>query len=457
MPVQVAQSLDDFLNHRTQEKGAGRLKSWKKDGKLRHFLHTKHPPTAVWAHAWPTIVTLRDRDTNVEIRHVWGRDYTCLESEALLKSQYFRFDDGTRKVPPCACGQCKLNEWFYQRLARGILPIDTPVFKIDGDVQEENTTIYLGGLLNLLKPEKLSDATKSRLVEKGISLNYKHTRRQNLIARANYIVVLCGVDAPADGARITKITAGHGDKIKKAISDEIKKGLEIAALKKGARLSEAEENAIKASLDPFGATPYMFEWTFDPNLDAQNMYGVVAYAGVPASEAVRAVITGDPVDLSREFADLNPAKLRMKLERACILPKGDQPPWDEFFPPAQDDSDEVGASTADDEDVEFPPPAAGAQSTPAPQAAVPSIAYAPPAPSPPPRPKTPEEMCAGVPESELYKCEVCEKGSPIPEKCVWCGAEYDDQGTLTKRPEPAAPPPAPAMRTRATRGTKPKF
>jgi hypothetical protein len=449
MPVQVAQSLDDFLNHRTQEKGGGYLKSWKKEGKLRHFLHQKHPPTAVWAHPWPTIVTLRDKDTSAEIRHVWSRDYNCLEAESLLKSQYFRFDDGSRKVPPRACGMCRLNEWFYQRLARGILPIDTPVFRIDGDVQEENTTIYLGGLLGLFKAEKLSDQTKARLVEKGISLNWQHTKKQNLIARANYVAVVCKVDAAADGALVTKITAGHGDKIKKAISDEIKKGLEIAQLKAGRGLSEAEMMSVKKSLDPFQGDPYMFEWTFDKSLDAQNMYGVIAYTGVPAPDAVKAVITGDPVDLSREFSDLNPAKLRMKLERACILPKGDAPPWDEFFPPAEDDADEVGGAPAD-EDVEFPPPAAGARpatSAPAPQA--PSVSTA------PQRPKTPEEMCAGIPEDQLYKCDVCEKGSPIPERCVWCGTEYDDQGTITKRG--VVPTAAPAPRTRATRGAKPKF
>jgi hypothetical protein len=446
MSVVVAQTVDEFLNHRTQEKGGGYLKGWKKDGKLRHFLHTKHVPTAVWSHTFPTIVTFTDKDTNKEVRHVWSRNYGCPETEKLLKSQYFRFDDGSRKFPPRECGQCRLNEWFYQRLNEGALPIETPIFRVTGDLGDEATTIHLGGALNLLKPDKLSLATKERLQKAGVSLNWKATKAQNLLAGPNYVAVVVKADAPTDGALVTTIRASLGDKIKTVIANEMKKAIEVANHRK------QDPAAARALRDPF-THPYMFEWTFNDQLDPKEMYGVIAYPDIPPSDAVRAVIEGDPVDLTREFEPMSQAKLRMKLERACLLDKRDQPPWDTFFPPAEDDSDEVGAP-ADEDAVEFPPKdVAAAPAGPAPQQRrAPEVST-----QASTRPKTPEEICAGIPASELYECTECRKGSPTADKCVWCGIEYDEQGNVKPRAEAPKEEPK-AMRSRATRGSfKAKF
>jgi hypothetical protein len=435
-------SVHDFLNHRTSEQRGSFLGAdWKKLGKLEHFLHGAHIPVCVWQHSILSVVPKENQQSGEIQNHVWQRKYNCPEAEVVLKQQYFRNRDGTRQKAPMVCGVCKLVDWCMVQLDAGVLSLETPMFRFKGDIPAEEKVVYVGGFCGLLTDKKLKPESKKRVLAAGISLNWEDVAEQNGYAKAAYLAVVIPV-APAgkvpEGPRIATISGGLGDKLKEAITQEMKKATKPAQMR-GA--SQAEIAAAAAAADPF-THPYMFEWTYDAQeTNPQKMYGVVAHVQVPPGEEYLQHIRGDALDLSNLLAPMSQKATRLRLEKACLLLGKNAPPWDKLFVDdgKADEAAEAAEATeaSDDPDMEFPLPAARAS------AQVPAGVEAP---TPVQAKKTPEEICAGISPDDLFGCEVCGKGSPTASECVWCGAKYDDQGVLIK--EAAPPPPPKQMRTR---------
>lgn len=439
-----ANTIDAFLNHSTREQGGGFLDGWKKDGHLEHFLHPGSSPTCLWAHPIPTIVPRENKQTRETENHVWNREYNCPETESVLKGQWYRNPDGSRERPPQACGVCKLLAWTYQRLVSGGLLLETPMFRFQGDFPAETLVVYAGGFVGELKSDRLKPETAKRLIAAGVSLEWKKVADQNSAAKAQYLAVVVAAKDAKGGAKIVRIAGGLGDKVKEAIREEMAKAAKPAQMR-GA--SKEEIRAAASARDPL-QSPYMFEWFYDENeLNPGKKYRVTAHVDVKPSDEVMDQLRGEAPSLAKLTRPMNQAAVRARLERACLLQGKEAPPWDEFFPAAAEAAEE-------DPDMEFPPT----------EEKVPEIGAAP-ARTPPahqqaqaPAKKTPEELCAGVREEDLFECEVCRNGSPTPEECVWCGARYDDQGNLIK----AAPPPEAPKQMRARGGAKsatfkPKF
>lgn len=413
-------AVEDFLNHKTMERGGAFLKDWKDAGSLEHFLHMAHIPTVVWTHKWPTLVVVTDKTTQQPVTRVFGKTYICPEDEDTLKAQWHRYDNETRKKPPQVCGMCRLLDWVYMRIVTGKLPLERAIFRIAGDIEKERAVIHAGGFIGELKADRLSENAKARLQAAGVSL--KDGFKENCMAKAGYVAVVVPAGSPADGAQITTIASSLGDKLKDVIKD---------------KMLEAKKEKGDATLgDPF-KHPYQFEWLYDKTKNPNEQYRVRAFTGVKPPENILKLISGKAIDDSRAFEAMDQALLRAKLERACLLEGADAPPWDELFPvkakeggevdqEAGEPIDALAGGDPEDTGTEFPPREPAAK--PAPEVGRDSA-------------RTPAQLCEGIREEDLYICEgegSCGKGSPTPDECVWCGATFDAQGNihLPKPPEP---------------------
>jgi hypothetical protein len=215
-----ANTVHDFLSHKTMEKGGAFLKDWKEKGSLECYLHMAHVPTVVWTHKWPTIVVLEDKVTRQATKRVFGKTYVCPEPEQVLKKQYHRSrDTEAREVPPTRCGMCRLLDWVYRQIVEGKLPLEKTLFRVAGDVEKERSVIHAAGFVGMLKPEKLSDAAKERLRAAGVS--FKEGFKENCMSKAGYVAVVVDAAKPSEGAQITTLSSSLGDKLKDVIRDKM--------------------------------------------------------------------------------------------------------------------------------------------------------------------------------------------------------------------------------------------
>ena len=398
------QSMEDFLSHKSTDRGGGFLGNWKKKGKFRLFLHTRILPQPLWQHGFPRIAVKEDEDGEA-VRHVWMGKYACSEAEAVLKKQYKRDDDsGARLIPPQRCGACKMLDWLWHAVDDGTIKWTDVVFDFNGDVPDEQQRLHAAGLFSGFPKDK-KELTKEEAVElrqAGVMLN--KVWGENAMAKLSYVFCLVNADNPEDGLQIATETSLLGDKVKDVIADAI------------ASLGPDKGNPMK--------NPFCIEWEYlkdEVKFDAK--YKARRLEQVQPSEKILALIRGDKPDLTGVLAPFEPNALRSILERHCVLPKGTIP-WDALFgkPGRQEEAKEE--------------PRRAAQS----RGSSPGL-------NPAPRQNDAEE--GGDEDDEEVGCERCEKSMGVEgvddlSKCRHCGQKYDEQGNMVGEPDPpkAAEPPA---------------
>jgi hypothetical protein len=379
--------IDDFLGHNPTSRSGGFLSGWKKDGAITVFLHMKKLPVAVWRHPLPTIVAVEDKDTRKTTKRVFTKEYTCHEHEETLSKQYFRDDDGDREYTPKKCGLCKLTDWFYhqcllhertkdEKKPKGI-SWTTPVFRFEGDDDEETTTLRAGGLCGLFGQKDLTPEQKAEL--KAARVNLKEDWNQNIHAKMKYAMSVVNVDAPDEGVQIALESKALGD----AVKAEIKKAIKS--------LGREEGNPT--------ITPWALEWEYDKNEQFSKMYAATRIEKVVCTPKIKKLISGSPPDLSGITTPFNQKTVRSMLERACLLDEG-VIPWDDLFPDEDEEEEEPEDSDDDDDDGEEEE-----------------------------KPAAKKSKKESEPKEEEFECDECGKPSPASaKKCPHCGMKFDTEG-----------------------------
>lgn len=290
-------TVDEFLKHRATERSYGYLKNWKDRNppEINLFLHTRRLPVVLWQHPFPRAFVRENKETKKPERIVYGGNYNCREDEAVLRKQFHRKEDGTRKYAPVKCPMCRLVEHVRDLVEEGQMNWLTPIFRFEGD--EEIQYVHAGGLFGMFKDDDLSDDEKKEALKAGIK--FKEAWKENAYAKCNY--VFCVVDAAnvQDGIQIATVPNLLADKVKEVINDRGKS--------KG---SEAGNPWLN---------PYCIQWEFlkhEPEI--QKKYKARPM-DIPLTDAIRQHIISDPPDLSGVTAPFNLATMRSYLERWAVV------------------------------------------------------------------------------------------------------------------------------------------
>lgn len=304
MPAKEFSDTDDFLGHSTRSKST-KYVNWKDDGELVAWLHTKQKPIAIWRHGFPRIIVKKGDDDEPMKVVVFGK-YNCHEDEDVLKAQFFREKDGSRKVPPEVCGFCRFIEWMYGQVESGAIPWTKPVFRFEHEDPTKTIVIHAAGLYNGFKGE-LSKEQKEELKKAGISP--KKAWGENALAKGEYIFTLVDNAHPENGVVISEETGLLGDKVKDVIVD-------------------VRERKGREEGDPF-LHPYAIKFIYKGDEDnPQNKYKARPLDGVVLTPMVEKLIKSEPPDLSRNIAPFNPKEMRTFLEMHCLIKNV---PWDDLF------------------------------------------------------------------------------------------------------------------------------
>lgn len=302
-------NVEDFLNHSTQDRGGKFLSKWKKNEPpvVDTWNHTQRRPVILWRHGLPKVV-VKEGKSGGDVTMVWGGQYNCHEDEGVLKTQYRRNDDKSRKNPPTTCGLCRLNEAVYYMIQNGKLDWLEPLFSFEADDPKQNAVLHAGGLGNLFGRDDLSAEALSAMAEKGIY--QRDSWKQNAMAKASYVFsVVDNADVGA-GVQIAIETGLLGDKVKDVIN--------------AARTSLGKEDG-----DPFH-NPYAIRWQHCPSEQVfNNKYRAIRMEKIPLTEEIAKLIRGDAPDLTGVIAPFNQEEMRAYLEQHCV--SSVKLPWDEIF------------------------------------------------------------------------------------------------------------------------------
>lgn len=399
-------SMDEFLSHRGNERAGEFLGNWRKnkDGsgksRLNVFFHCKQLPIALWRHGLPKVV-IREDDDGESVRRVWQGQYNCWEDEGVLRRQYQRFDDGTRKHKPKRCGVCRLIESVRDMVEEGQLSWTAPLFRFLADDPKETQVIHAGGLCNLFGGD-LSDKEKREIRDAGISL--REAWKENWYAKLSYVMVVVVPEDVESGVQIAIETGLLGDKVKETIGDAV----EDAKAQGNAELGDPTKH------------PYCIQWEHrdEEGLEFGKRYKTRKMGAIKPTEEVLKLIRGPKPDLSSVIAPHDQKTMRAVLERACLIKNI---PWDHIY-------------TFDE-----PEPASALAS----------------------HPDMADVGKAGVPfddDNQIVGCDKC--GKPMRadlDTCPTCGTKYDVAtgevlSEAAKPKEPEAPPPQGGRRRMRRRG-----
>ncbi len=427
MPMKEMQT-EEFLHYESRSSRNYLRPEWKKAGWIEVWLHRKRPFAIGWQHQLPRI-DVRDNEAGEPKRVIFSGSYRCLEDDVVLKEQWRRDrDTGERETPPVICPICRMIEHIHTAVVRGEMHWLEPIF--DFDVGDPKTRRFLraSGLFGYPKAKNLTDDQKAELEDAGVS--ERTAWQENMNASLKYVFCLVDDAAPQKGVQIMKEGQGLGDKVKMAITKEMKRNPRNPALG-----------------DPV-KTPYAFRFEYNENALPEKKYDAfrVDYEITPA---LQQLISGEPPNIDSMAGDYTPETLRASLERVCLV----ELPWDEWF------TDEVSKLLANEE-----PPAETQAMVRAPQAAAPAPRQlagrqvASRSALEPERQRTPARVVAPARQSSpaqdvaLFGCDGC--GKPIKAtdaKCPHCGMEYDveqqpkpEPAPLRKRSEIGRPVPAAA-------------
>lgn len=383
MDEQGRMDLDDFLDHSgSTSGGAGFLGNWKEDGRIDIWLHPNGSFAALWSHRWIRLV--KDKESEALIVRGWR--WKCMEKESILKKQRFRNEDDSREYPPEICPLCLLSEWIREQVNEGKISWTDVLFRFEPeDDDSEVVEFHAGGLTGQIqKAFKDKSLTKDQRKElRSAGIRGDEIYREAMAARLQYVFTVVKHDDPDDGCVIAVETQTLGDKMKKAIRDR------------------REDLGDKGN--PL-EHPYAFRWLFDDNKEFAAKYDVKPMTSLELNDDIQAVFDDDAADISELLKAGNVVEMRTSLESAWCGPSKCKPPWDDLFGAAEEAVKGTPAGEAPT-DFEY-----GSNVD-----------------------DGPDEDEADD-EDEGYKCDVCGEVGDDPNKCEKCGAEYDEEGNLTKDP-----------------------
>jgi hypothetical protein len=336
----------------------------------------------------------------------------CLEDENLLKRQHWREKDGSRTMPPRICPHCKMIEWIREQIEAGSLEWSTPVFKFEteGDatpLDGEEIIIHAGGITGMFQQKDLTKAEQAQLRKAGVKQSEAYT--ENGLARMQYVFGVLS-EADLDGGWVIATGAKTlGDKMKKAIRDEIKR-------------CDGDEKIGHPKFNP-----YPFEWTYDENKEFSNKYDVVALSRKRPNQEVQALLEQGPPNFDSLIAMPKLGALMKNLKASALIDM----PIDQFF---ADAIAEHGEGEEEEEAKEGKPRSAKASKS---SKATGSSKAQKAQPEKGPEPE--EENEAGEDkEEESVACDHCSAlMSPEEMVCGNCGTEYEYSGedmVLASRP-----------------------
>lgn len=391
-------SFDDFLGHSGGSGGGGFLEKWKEDGEIDVFLHPKALPAALWSHSWYKIQTYTDKKSGREITKVFGDDWNCLETEALLRKQAFRDDDDRRQHPPAICPLCLTLEWVRDQVNDNHLNWLEPIFQFDAP-GEPSTIVRAGGFCGLFREPKqgFSKEDMDALTEANVKI--KEAYRQESFARLQYVFRVISAKDPGAGCVITREAQTLGKRVQKVIKD---------------LMADVGEKG-----DP-RVNPYGFHWTFDKNKSFGDMYDAVRRESIKITPAILSVFEQEPPSIHDMIQPGDPVKLRASMESHALI----EFPWDELFAPSMAVLDELN------EPDEFDQAIADRKAS----VSVPAS--------------------APIDEPEEVQCDICQKiMTTAMDTCPHCGVRYDlKTGQLIRELKPEPPKPAPRLRSRTAIG-----
>jgi hypothetical protein len=393
-------NVDEFLKHKTTERGGQFLKNWKEKSppEINTVLHMKRMPVIIWQHGFPRIVIREDKDTKKITRLIWGGNYKCREDEKTLKKQYHRNDDGTRKHVPTKCPLCRLIELVRDLVEEEKLDWRVPIFKFVGD--EDTRIIHAGGIFGAFKQDDLTDEEIKQLKDAGIKRS--EAFMENVYASCKYIFCIVDADDPGSGVQIATVTSSLGDKVKEVINDRMKdKGSEQG--------------------NPW-LVPFCIQWEYRKHEQEPNKkYKARPISTVKITPAIEELIRSEPPDLSNVTADYELKTMRAYLERYCLI--NELLDWDYIFDVPIDEEEEkhakvVGELKAGEDDAAATPIGESRSNAADDEEKCPECG------------QTEKQGCPHV------MCDACEKVIRADDaKCKHCGKVFVAE---------PAPPPAPA-------------
>lgn len=295
------QGLDEFLHHSTRSGGGAYLSGWKEEGRIKVYLHTEIWSAPCWNHGVPHVIEYEDRETKDKVLALRTQRWVCHETEEILKRQYFRDRKvgmlGEREAPPVLCPCCFLGEAVIAGIRSGSIVWTEPLFKWEADGEE--MVLTAGGLAGLYGKKDLSREQLRELRVAGIRRD--EAWKENVSPRLQYL--FCVVDAanPADGVQKAFESKGLGDKLKKAVRDEIRR-------KGGGEKGNPVIN------------PFPFEWTYDDAGQFDDKYAVLAMTEEVPTAEILGLIRGPAPDVDRDLEPGNCYWLRNELEAHYIGP-----------------------------------------------------------------------------------------------------------------------------------------
>lgn len=397
-------SLDEFLGHKSSERGGGKILNWRKrkPPAITTWLHTKANLVALWRHGWPRMVEIeRDGVKQVE---VWGGNFNCWEHEDVLRKQYKR-SDGARVAPPQVCPICLLAEHLRTEVEAGRMAWTQPVFAFEGDVPDQTTTLTAAGIYNGFS----GDLTRDEVADlRRAGIRRDEAWKQNAMAKCSYVFSIADNDAPDAGVQICIETTALGDAVKRVIRDQMD------------ALGETEGHPLR--------TPYAIKWEYHPDeVEFSRKYRALAMPRAVLTPEIRALIVdAPPPDIQPIIGKGNVAALRTTMETHALI----ELPFDKLF---------AAAEAQGQAPVEQAPRPAPAQRQARPQEAAPEQA-----PTPAPRrraaPRKAEPVMPEYPAGTvLIPCDSCgAKMADTDDACWKCGAKYELDGA--PKPAPAPPP-----------------
>jgi hypothetical protein len=409
-------SVDEFLRHRATERSAGYLKSWKDKNppEINTWMTMKRLPIILWQHPFAKAFVRENKDTRKSERLVYGGQWNCREDEAVLKRQYHRKDDGTRKVPPIKCPMCRMIELVRDLVEEGHMHWLQPIFRFVADKEKESRVVHAGGLFGMFRNDDMTDDEVKEAKAAGI--RFDEAWMENSYAKCNYVFCVVDNDNVQEGVQIATVPALLGDKVKEVISDRSK-----------SLGSEAGNPWLN---------PYCIQWEYlKHEAEFNKKYKARVMELMKLTPAIRELITGDPPDLSNAIDPFNLQTMRAYLEQHCLV-KLD---WGHIFDVPLLEADKKGSTT--DPAAELPGEGeAGVADIPASTTSVSANPV--------------EEVCSECGKTEKTGCQhvACVCGKPILETdavCKHCGKVW-----IASAAPPPPPEPAPKGRKRRGGGTE---
>lgn len=409
-------SIQDFLKHSTRGDKRSYLSKWKDADpySIIVWLHTLASIIAIWRHRFPEVVVREDKQTRAISKEVWGGNFNCIETEAVLKRQSYRNKEvGGRETPPEKCPFCMMIEFVRTLVESGQLDWRTPIFRFEGTDPSKTQVLHAGGIYNAFGNKDLTADEKKQLYDASIWI--KDAWAQNLMAKMNYIFAVVEHHHPEKGIQVAIEAGLLGDKVKSVIAKEMKsKGVERG-------------NPV--------LNPYAIEWSFNPdkNIQFDKKYDACPLETVPITPHINKLIreTAAP-DMSSMLQPPNWKTLLARWQQHALI----QLPWESFFkhvdmnqqaharPPQGAPTGNPGSHPQQNG---RPPVVGQPGGRPAFMGAPPgqAQAYAPP------------QQYAPPPQEEMVGCDNCSQAIPISARaCPHCGVQFEMD-------EPAAPPAAP--------------